>query len=118
MTVGSSEISIPAASTVADPVVSVNHQTSANWATLLPMSDSCCPIQIQENEVRHLEEDDSVGSSATDDSFWISLHTDIMVYRCTGMAGTECWLHRFVNIVPRALFSGTYELGAYPGGLD
>ena len=54
-TVGSSETSIPDASTVADPVVSVSHQTSANWARLLPMSDSCCPVQIEKNEVCHLD---------------------------------------------------------------
>jgi hypothetical protein len=52
--VGKIDTSIPVANTVADPVVSVSHQTSANWARLLPMIDSCSPVQIEKNVACHL----------------------------------------------------------------
>ncbi len=37
---------VAVARTVADPVVLVSHQTSANCAARLPTSDSCCPVQM------------------------------------------------------------------------
>jgi len=37
---------VAVARTVADPVSIVSHQTSANCAATLPISESCCPVQI------------------------------------------------------------------------
>lgn len=45
---------VAVASTVADLVVSVSHHTSANWASLLPISENDCPVQIVKNRVFQL----------------------------------------------------------------
>jgi hypothetical protein len=34
---------------VAEPVNWVSHHTSANWTTLLPISENACPVQMVKN---------------------------------------------------------------------
>ena len=46
-------MSVAVANTVADPVVSVTHHTKANWATALPIQESCWPLQTVKNGMRH-----------------------------------------------------------------
>jgi len=40
---------VAVARTVADPVVLVSHQTSANWTSRLPISENCWRVQIVKN---------------------------------------------------------------------
>ena len=50
---GKSATIVAVARTVAEPVSFVNHQTSANCAARLPMSDSCCPTQMVKKRAFH-----------------------------------------------------------------
>jgi len=43
---GSMAIKVAVASTVADPVVLVSHQTSANCTNWLPNNENTCPVQM------------------------------------------------------------------------
>jgi hypothetical protein len=52
---GNRAIIVAKASTVAEPVVLVSHQTSANWTSWLPTKEKACPVQITKNEVRGLD---------------------------------------------------------------
>ena len=45
---------VAVASTVAESVNLVSHQTRANWATLLPINENCCPVQMVKNGICHL----------------------------------------------------------------
>jgi hypothetical protein len=38
---------------VAEPVFSVIHHTSPNWATALPTQESVCPVQMVKNRGAH-----------------------------------------------------------------